>query len=221
MTTHQIIPVCVLTATRKTETIYKTISSLKNGGFDDFYIYHDRNNQGIWPGYITLAKRSLEIFGLSRPLLLVEDDIVVCRDLHDYLLMNLQWVMESHNGLFSLYLNESTRQKLFWGFQDGIHETKEVDHVCGALAWLWNPRTLSQMIASTDINRDDPMGTDIYALQWLHTKRYKIYHHLPSLVQHEDQGCSTYSNKQELIYRRSDTFPGEDFSCHNLDFSNI
>lgn len=218
MTSDSHIPACVLTAPRAVETLGRTILSLKNAGFEQFYIYYDKNRRGIWPGYLTLAERSLEMFGTSGPLLLVEDDILVCRDLHDYVTNSMDWVMEGSNAFISLYLNTWERAKNFSGAGHGVHESSHLEGICGALAWLWNPKVLRQMIFSDDLFREDRMGTDIHAPKWLRAKGYRIFHHLPSLVQHADGGCSTYGCRHGRIYRYADTFIGETNSCQKPEW---
>lgn len=206
------IPVGIVSSERAIETLYRTIQSLKNAGFSRFYIGYDRDRSGIWPHYQLMMKEMTELFGTSRPVLIVEDDIIACHDLHRYLCGLSEDVLHDEVGLISLYVSEWTRKHHFEKSCERINVSQKTENIGGALAWLWNPNVLQKIAFADDLFRDDRMRTDVHVPVWLDKHHYKMLHHLPSLVQHADGGCSTYQNAQTIIHRQADTFIGEDFS---------
>lgn len=206
------LPVAVLSSDRKTETLYRTVRSLKNAGFYEIYIYYDRDRSGVWPGYQKIIRNVLHMFGTKEPILIVEDDILACRDLHEYIGRELVHRAAGDVGLISLYLSNWTRKQLFPECTERLLESTRYMDICGALAWLWNPQVLLELAMAGDIERNDLLGTDIYIPEWLLRHGYRLLNHQPSLIEHADEGCSTYENKQEKSSRHSDTFIGEETS---------
>lgn len=213
------IPVGIVSSHRTMETLYDTIRSLKNSGFSDFYIRYDHQRMGIWPHYQLVMREMAKRFADANAILIVEDDIVVCRDLHKYLLQLIDVLNHDDVGLMSLYISETSRKYHFLNSNEKINVTQRTEHVGGALAWLWNPTVLKKIAFADDLFRDDSMRTDVHAPNWLDKNNLKMLHHLPNLVQHADHGYSTYHNVQTVDHRQSDTFIGEETNA--LEFFGL
>jgi|GEM_PF-5979307 len=212
MKSHDEIPVGILSAPRDQDTLSRTIQSLIASGFSRIYVHYDRQNKGLWPAYQQLMSEVVCLFG-EKPILLTEDDIVLCQGVHDAICCQLSTFLQPDVGLISLYTSGWTRHSQFPKYEFGLNEVLEyrVESLCGALAYLWNPKALREIVVADDLPRDDPLGTDIHIPRWLERHGYRSYHHLPSLVQHTGQSCSTYENTTPLFTREADTFVGEEY----------
>ena len=204
------IPVAILSSKRKKETLSRTVQSLIHAGFPEIYIHYDHEQSGVWPGYLKIAEKAIALFGTESPVLIVQDDIVVCRGLHQYIREKLAAKLTADVGWISLYLCEWTRKMLFDGQKERLLEHRGTEHLCGALAWIWNMEILGEMLTSQDLVRSGKLGVDIHIPKWLIDHNDRILVHQPSLVNHADDGCSTYGNNHETIFRQADTFIGED-----------
>jgi len=204
------IPAMILTADRQEETLCRTIRSLKRSGFTRITVYCD-NNTGVWPGYQALMREAISIYGDKQPILLCEDDIVLCQGVHDYIRDHLCHELKQDVALITLYMSQMDRVICFPQNEPGLHDmSHEARGMCGALAWLWNPSVLSKIAYTDDLARNELLGTDYRIRDWIRKHQYRYLQHLPSLVQHTGHGNSTYNCHESRSWREADTFPGED-----------
>ncbi len=207
--------VSVLTSKREVDTLTPTLQSLAKGGFEKPFVYEDKQLRSPLSGLVGMRTTLLSQYGNKRPVLTFQDDITVCLDIARYTNEVLVPLVKGRIGLISLYLCEFTRKRLFAGNRDHLLASIETKHFCGALAWLWNPAAMTEMLSAKDFNRDSDMGDDVVVPAWLVKHGWWYLHHQPSLVDHDDQGHSTYRKQNPSMYRRSDTFIGEKDSIYN------
>ena len=205
------IPAMILTADRQEETLCRTICSLQRSGFTRITVFHD-SNTGVWPGYQAMMREAIFLYGNKQPILLCEDDIVLCQGVHNYIQDRLCHELKPDVALITLYMSQMEREMFFPQNDPGLHDLslRTSQGLSGALAWLWNPSILNEIAYADDLPRNEWLGTDYHIRDWLQKHQYRYFQHLPSLVQHTGHGNSTYHCSHGWIWREADTFPGED-----------
>jgi hypothetical protein len=211
------IPVCILTTGTRNDLLNRTINSLNVTGFSEVFLCYVEHTGNPCQGYKEVARKALELYGIDRPILIVEDDVVFCKDVVSYLANYRTLFTEWHTGICSLYYANGTKDM---NFRDSIQEQgflklKTDLHLWGALAMIWNPIALREVFC---LYNSDYTGhhTEYFICNTLIKLGYKIFVHNPSLCEHIGENRTTHDFRSGIPVRYAVNFIGENKSILDI-----
>lgn len=217
--TMKILPV-VLTSPRPQSTLLRTLGSLKRAGWPLIRVFDGTPDDGptcplgCTGGNIRLMEAVLAENQAEDALLVIEDDVVACRYVREYL-EGMTWPADPNTiCLCSPYCPiaysddaqplESGRWK---------REPRGL-YLAGSQAWMYPMRHLPRIVAAI---RQSEFGVDRAVGTFAEEAGLDVWYHVPSLFQHVGlDGNSAVGYVDCGTIYRSDTFPGEDFDARTL-----
>lgn len=232
----------VTTAPRPVATVSRTVESLKQSGFHpivfaeprsdvnlDCLVIERQHRLGCWRNYVQTIKDLLQLRPQAEAIAIFQDDIVVCRDLRDFLEHDL-WP-SAQTGVVSLYSAEEYEA----GESVGIDRRGKM--ILGLCAAIY-PRHIAEKLVSDEYSKDwrgchaqqgyvdDPVkkkAADTWVAESLKKMNKKVYHYRPSLAQHVAEtsaighgGNAQIRQRSGKLYRKSKYFVGEDVSVFDV-----
>jgi len=203
------ISAVVLTAPRPKATLDRTLKSLQAAGWpngDQVRVYRDRGLAGHFPAYMKALQHAVECDADADAYFLMEDDVVFCRGLRQYLQRTLWPGPVEKIALCSPYCPQAYRQK-----RQGWNDTQSGrgHYLAGSQAWVFPPQSARAILTEvaplrTIHNADWEIG------KWAAAAGRKIWYHTPSLAQHEGLGNSALGDNTVSHIRRAADFIGEE-----------
>jgi len=192
----------VTTARRPLPTLQKTCTSLARAGFAGPRILDDVDRQGPWPNWLRAVQALLREHPEAEALLICQDDIVLCRDLRQYLDRTL-WPGPAV-ALCSPYCPGPYRQK-----RPGWRRQQRGWALVGALCWAL-PRRAAEAVLEDLGEVAARSRIDARVGRWAAQTGRSVWYHSPSLVQHIGNRNSALGDKLDTELRRAVDFIGED-----------
>jgi GR25 family glycosyltransferase involved in LPS biosynthesis len=213
------IATIVVTTPRPEGTLKRTLNSLHDAGFSDVEVHNDDPSSGHFSAYYTAIEDVVNKYVNADAYLVVEDDVVFCKNTREYLCKTLWPTDEVERiGFCSLYLPGG-----FSPPKRGWSETTQYrKSICCTQAWLYPPASARFLLEKmAPLRHDHPVGGDHVISQFLQKHDFTIWHHLPSLAQHSAPiGNSTVGNQNMTRNRKANSFPGEDCDASELSFTS-
>lgn len=203
---------------------YPNLSEMSGNGI----IIHRTQRSGAWPNfYLSLAEMYLRE-PHSDLYLLLEDDVIFCRDIGPYL---QHWYQRLE--VASLFTSERVENRIRH-LGPGFHcQNPGWNVASGGQAWVFSNRRLREFLQSDFVvnyrrtppqevdpkhyRKDGLYHTDSVVGRFCQEAGCGIQYHYPSLVQHIGHDSFMFPNlksKQDIRYSKQ--FPGEDFSAMTL-----
>lgn len=223
-----ILPI-VLTCPRPQPTLLRTLGSLKRAGwplvrvFDGTPVEGRTNPKGCTAANVALMDAVLAEQPTEDAVLIVEDDVVFCRGLREYL-EQMAWPIIVNRpeiapragiALMSPYCPEAygDHDKPF-GTCGRWHEERRGLYLAGSQAWLYPTAVLPRIvegIRASEVGVDNAVGT------YAEANLLAVWYHTPSLAQHIGVGGNSAVGYVDCgtIYH-SATFVGEEFDARSL-----
>ena len=192
----------VTTAPRPLPTLRRAITSLERAGFAEAQVFNDPDRHGVWPNWLRAVRSLLEQSPRADLLLVCQDDIVLCRNLRQYLERTL-WAGR-RVALWSPYCPGPYRQP-----SRGWHRQRRGWLLVGALCWVL-PRHAAEAAVRDLGNVRARSRIDARLGKWAAETNRTVWYHTPSLVQHTGIGNSALGDKLEGELRRAVDFIGEE-----------
>ncbi|HUT14095.1 MAG TPA: hypothetical protein VMY42_26640 [Thermoguttaceae bacterium] len=198
----------VLTAPRPEPTLERTLTSLRRAGWPDCLVSEDPGSGGQFPAWIEALKGIVRRRPDADAYLVIEDDVVFCRELREYIERTL-WPDEPNKvALCSPYSPAVYRVE-----RRGWNRQQRGFHLVGALTWILPPnaardvlRDLSSLVGTEASLR----GADYLVGDWAAKTRRTVWYHTPSLAQHLGLRNSARGDDAVGPMRRADDFIGEE-----------
>ena len=223
----------ITSAPRKPSTLFETISSIRDAGWDDLVLFAEPETLtdglggsievvrrsaklGAWPNWIL----SLAELFLRKPqadaYVLFQDDVILCRNVREYLEMSL-WPRE-RLAFVSLYCSSG-----YDGKGERYATPSGVDGYIGALALVFPPQAVRALLSSglAWAHRLRPgtggvNGVDFAIGRWAAKEDLDGLFHSPSLAQHIGDASTVWPDGRNAGRRKADTFVGRDFDACEL-----
>jgi hypothetical protein len=205
------IATVVLTAPRPKETLQRTLASLLTAGFggedglSTLAVHRDKLAAGHFRAYIDALRCGVDGRPDADAYFIVEDDVVFCRGLREYLAGTLWPGPAERIALCSPYCPAAYRQ-VTPGWSDA--QSHRGLYLAGSQAWVFPPRAARAILAEV-APRQTTHNADWEIGQWADATRRTIWYHTPSLAQHEGLGNSALGDNLMSDIRRADDFIGE------------
>ena len=204
------IATVVLTAPRPMATLQRTLKSLQAAGWPagdgpggEVRIYDDGTSRGHFRAYMQALQQAVKHD--ADAYLIVEDDVVFCRGLRQYLQRTLWPGPVEKIALCSPYCPRAYR-----GNRRGWNDTqsRRAHYLAGSQAWIFPPQAARAILAEvapleTTHNADWEIG------KWAFATGRQIWYHTPSLAQHEGIGNSALGDNTITDIRHAADFIGE------------
>ena len=223
----------VTTAPRTVPTVSRTLESLSSAGWQSPRIFAEPGSPldavpragiypvtrresalGAWPNWFLGLSELYQRNPLADAYLMVQDDVVFCRNVRGYLESAL-WPSDRVAAI-SLYYPHPDG-----AWENGLHfrELSCKDGLPGALAIIF-PNLAARMLLSDPLvlihRRRGSRGLkliDVVVGTWAHRSRLPVLAAAPSLCQHIGETSTLWPDSPMPINRVSASFPGEDFDA--------
>jgi len=200
----------VLTAPRRVNLLKRTLASLEQAGWPNWIVTEDKNLVGQWYAWYRALDRALSEKPDADAYFVLEDDVVFCNRLREYLDFIIWPEDEDNVALVSPYLPAVYMLPYTgppcknWRFnvQDRGH------HLVGALSWIIPPKS-AHAIMSELANLKTKKGADWIVGQWAQNSGRTVWYHNPSLSQHTGNGNSVCGHNEFGKIRMAGDFIGE------------
>ncbi|OHB67848.1 MAG: hypothetical protein A2V70_19895 [Planctomycetes bacterium RBG_13_63_9] len=200
------ITTVVLTAPRPEETLGRTLKSLEAAGIFGAAICNDTARSGHFRAYMTALRCAVVRDARAEAYFLVEDDVVFCRGLHEYLQRTLWPGLVRQIALCSPYSPRAYQQREP-GWSDA--QSHRGLYLAGSQAWLFPPRAARAILAEV-APRGSTHNADWEIGKWARATGRQVWYHTPSLAQHEGVQNSTLGNNGATDIRYAVDFIGKD-----------
>jgi hypothetical protein len=213
------IQTVVLTAPRPKRTLERTLRSLEAAGWAgreglmaDIRVYHDSGSSGHFRAYMEALRYTLQHDATADAYFIVEDDVVFCRGLREYLERTLWPGSVERIALCSPYCPKAYRQRrLGWDSSGSGRGWR----LAGSQAWIFPPQAVWAVLAevapvASRHNADWEIG------KWATATGRRIWYHTPSLAQHVGLGNSVLGDSLVSDIRLAGDFIGEDGDAMDL-----
>jgi hypothetical protein len=228
----------VTTAPRTEPTLERTLASLAAAGWERARVFAEpgvelpggferlpctRRDQplGGWPnwflGLAELAQREPH----AQAYLMVQDDVVFCRNLRAYLEATL-WPAE-RVGLVSPYCPAPYVRRMA-----GWHEVAAGENLVGALTYVFLNAAARLLLSDARVVNHRQRGAwaglkdiDSVVGRWAGQSRLPVYYHTPSLAQHIGRTSVIWPQAANDGLRRAADFVGEEFDALTLSHASI
>jgi hypothetical protein len=152
---------------------------------------------------------------LPEGLMVVEDDVIMCRGVAEYLAASAWPGTKETFGIAMPYCCAAYGRELEPGVLSQWHTEQRGFYLAGFQAVIYRSEFLPQLIARLE-ESDTSNGIDYEVGKVLDSLHREVWVHVPSLAQHIGIDCSAVGNKDCGTIFRSNTFPGEDFDAMDL-----
>lgn len=206
------IATVVLTAPRPQSTLQRTLKSLHAAGWPTgtgpgggVRIHDDSTSTGHFRAYMAALRFAVQGNPKADAYFIVEDDVVFCRGLRQYLQLTLWPGPVERIALCSPYCPKAYRKKR----QDwNDTQSRRGHYLAGSQAWIFPPQSARAILADvaplkTIHNADWEIG------KWAAATGQRIWYHTPSLAQHEGIGNSALGDNTVNAIRLAADFIGE------------
>jgi hypothetical protein len=205
------IAAIVLTAPRPVSMLEQTLKSLAAAGFggspaDEPRVYEDATSAGQFRSYMEALRLSLRQEPDADAHLVVEDDVVFCRGLREYLERTLWPGPVEQIALCSPYCPKAYRQDRP-GWSDA--QSGRGLYLAGSQAWVFPPGAARAVLAEVAPRRTTH-AADWEIGNWACKTGRTVWYHTPSLAQHEGVENSSLGNSGQSDIRLAADFIGED-----------
>jgi len=195
----------VTTAPRPCATLDRTLVSLAATGFPTPIVVSDTTKTGSWPTWFAALQRLLTTHPGAIGYLIVQDDVVFCRNLRSYLERTL-WPSET-TALCSPFCPASYRRK-----DAGWHRENHGWNLVAAQCWAIPPATARKMVTElagiASFSR-----VDAIVGRWAQSAGLDCWYHTPSLAQHVGLQNSALGDNIVSDLREAADFVGEEYSA--------
>jgi hypothetical protein len=204
----------VLTCERpKGPTIHLSLASLRGNWIVPIVIWNDAQRIGQFKSWLCLAERILQTHPEADAYFLIEDDVVFCPNLREYL---DRWPADPATiALCSPYTPTP-----YMRITSGWHTENPGWCMISACAWLI-PRTILIRIVKEFGPLRDQSGplhnSDCMVGKWAAEQKLDIWFHTPSLGHHIGLGNAATGDQLMTPNRIDSDWPGEDFNCKTLE----
>jgi hypothetical protein len=204
----------VLTCERpKGPTIHLSLQSLSGDWLTPVVIWKDTKRIGQFKAWLCLSEQILQTHPLADAYFLIEDDVVFCQDLREYL---DHWPTDPKTiALCSPYTPTP-----YMRTTNGWHTENPGWCMISACSWLIPRATLMRIVNEFGPLRSQPgtlNNSDCMVGKWADEQNLSIWFHTPSLGHHIGLGNAATGDPSEGENRMDSDFPGEDFSCKTLE----
>jgi len=200
-----VISTVVLSAPRPNSLLPRTLESLSGAGFARCLVYYAIKPTGHWNDYRAALRASLDSSPDAGWHFIVEDDVVLCRELHQYLKRTLAKLPSEKIALCSPYCPEAYRHKSR-GWQPEWRSPNQ-SYLAGSQAWVF-PRDFAVDLIAHAAAPAGWGGDRIVGAHAGKRGRVCLYHH-PSLVQHDGEESSVIYSAHRSTIRHAADFVGE------------
>jgi len=214
------IQVVVLTAPRPKKTLERTLRSLKKAGWEpgvdpssEVGIYQDGASLGQFRAYMEALRCTVHRHPKADAYSVVEDDVVFCRGLREYLERTLWPGPVEKIALCSPYCPIAYRLRRWKGWHDS--QSSQGLYLAGSQAWVFPPQAARAILAEV-APLESPHGADWEIGRWARATRWRVWYHTPSLAQHVGLGNSALGDNLVSDIRLAGDFVGEDANAMDL-----
>jgi len=206
------IATVVLTAPRPVATLDRTLKSLRASGWsaDDgcgggVGIYDDGDCSGHFSAYMRALQYAVRRDAKADAYFIVEDDVVFCRGLRQYVRRTLWPGPVEQIALCSPYCPRAYRQERpGWN----AAQSHRGHYLAGSQAWMF-PSQAARAILAEVAPLDTIHNADWEIGKWAAETGRQIWYHTPSLAQHEGIGNSALGDNTVNDIRQAADFIGE------------
>jgi len=202
------LAITVLTSPRPKATLQTAVASLAQAGYDgpEVWIHEDSPPSGHYTAYLSALAATLDARPKAEAIFLLEDDVILCRGLADYLDREL-WPAEPDTiGLVSPYCPAAYAPR-----RRGLGRQWRTQNrgwaLAGSQAWIF-PRLSAERIVETLGPRQSNYNADAEIGKFLQTAGLACWYHSPSLVEHIGIGNSALGDDLAGPLRQSADFIG-------------
>lgn len=221
------------TAPRRNPTLERTLGSLERAGWSDLRLFAEPDScipkrfcelpitlrdtkLGAWPNWFLALSELYQRDTAADAYLLLQDDVVFCRNLRAYL-ERVLWPDETV-GVVSLYnpLKDGDGEP-------GFLQRSSADGLRGALALCFPNYAVRLLLSDAALighrRNGETNGArliDVVIGRWADQSGLATYYHAPSLAQHIGDTTTIWSSSQDKIARQSKDFVGEEFDAMSL-----
>ena len=202
----------VLTAPRPISTLKQTLKSLAAAGVPRVEVYEDRRLCGHFCAYMGALRRAVVCDPGAAAYFIVEDDVVFCRGLYEYLRATLWPGPVEEIALCSPYSPAAYRQgRPGW---DATQSGRGL-YLAGSQAWVFPAAAAREILAQVAPlcsvrNADWEIG------RWADATARAVWYHTPSLAQHVGVGNSALDYNEAGPLRLAADFVGEGYDATAL-----
>jgi len=200
-----VISTVVLSAPRPNSLLPRTLESLAGAGFARCLVYYAIEPTGHWSDYRAALQASLRACPDADWHFVVEDDVVVCRELAGYLEQTLAALPADKIALCSPYCPEAYRHKAR-GWQPEWRQPNQ-SYLAGSQAWIFPADFAADLIENAAVPAKWG-GDRVVGCHAGKRGRVCLYHR-PSLAQHEGEESSVIYSAHRSTIRHADDFVGE------------
>jgi len=201
--------VTILTSPRpKGPTIQRTLSSLALAGWPTCTVYTDAVRAGQFCAWMAALARSVAARPGADAYFMLEDDVVFCRGLREYLERSLWPESAERIALCSPYCPVPYRSSA-----SGWHLENRGMCLVSGLSWAMPPQAARAVLAdlhSLPETSGPWRGSDYLVGQWALQTNRQVWFHTPSLGQHVGLGNSAVGDGLESPMRCAGDFIGEE-----------
>ncbi len=199
------IATVVLTSPRPKSTLQRTLDSLRAAGVQDVGVWNDVSSSGHFRAYMAALRYAVRRTPDADAYFLVEDDVVFCLGLNDYLQRTLWPGPSEQLALCSPYCPKAYRQP-DRGWDDS--QSSRGFYLAGSQAWIF-PAAAARAILEQVADKRTIHNADWEIGQWAVEMRRRVYYHTPSLAQHAGLGNSALGDDLISDIRYAADFVGE------------
>lgn len=204
----------VLTAPRPKKTLERTLASLQTAGWSlgaesaaAADVYDDKESSGHFRAYMRALRYAVERDPGADAYFIVEDDVVFCRGLREYLARTLWPGPVEKIALCSPYCPEAYRQRGL-GWHDS--QSRRGYYLSGSQAWVFPPPAAEAVLTEV-ATVESTHNADWEIGKWATATGRKVWYHTPSLAQHLGLGNSALGDDAVSSIRLAADFVGEKY----------
>lgn len=197
--------VAVTTAPRPQSTLERTLASCAATGFPEPLLVRDTTNAGSWPTWFSALKQLLEAHPDATAYLIIQDDVLFCRNLRSYLEQTV-WPSET-TALCSPFCPAAYQNPV-----PGWHRENHGWSLVAALCWAIPPAAARRMVAELS-SIHSFRQVDAIVGRWAQAAGLDCWYHTPSLAQHIGLKNSALGDNSVNDLRQAGDFVGESYSA--------
>ena len=196
----------VLTAPRPEPMLGRTLKSLEAAGFNAVGVHDDTAPSGHFRAYMAALRYAVQRNTDAEAYFIIEDDVVFCRGLREYLASTLWPSPVEGIALCSPYCPAAYRQRRRgWD----ARQSRRGHYLAGSQAWIF-PSQAARAILAEVAPRSSTHNADWEIGRWAKATGRRVWYHTPSLAQHEGIRNSALGDNAVTELRHAADFIGED-----------